>query len=91
MPYTKAMQALQQRYGQPRQLVKGEINTILNAPAVKYGDAGSFEDFALSVALLVCLTAWMEQLKVNSCAALMWIDCLLNSHPHTGTALQSIV
>lgn len=41
MPYTKAMQALQQRYGQPRQLVQGEINTILNAPAVKYGDAGS--------------------------------------------------
>lgn len=24
MPYTKAMQALQQRYGQPRQLVQGE-------------------------------------------------------------------
>ena len=34
-PYTTAMQALMQRYGQPRQLVQGELNAILNAPPVK--------------------------------------------------------
>ncbi len=38
-PYTQAMQALQQRYGQPRQLVQGEIGSILCTPPLKPGDA----------------------------------------------------
>ncbi|KAI3358997.1 hypothetical protein L3Q82_015384, partial [Scortum barcoo] len=37
-PYTMAMQALQDKYGQPRQLVQGELGAILNAPALKFGD-----------------------------------------------------
>ncbi len=48
-PYTAALQALQDKYGQPRQLVQCELGAILNAPAVKFGDAEAFDDFALSI------------------------------------------
>lgn len=44
MPYTRAMQALQHRYGQPLQLVQGEIGNILHTPPLK-PDAQGFEDF----------------------------------------------
>ena len=81
MPYTKAMQALQQRYGQPRQLVKGEINTILNAPAVKYGDAGSFEDFALSVNSLVGLLNSLDGAAKSELLCGSHVDRLLAKLP----------
>ena len=42
-PYTAALQALQQKYGQPCQLVHCELGTILNSPAVKFGDAAAFD------------------------------------------------
>ncbi len=59
-PYTQAMRALQQRYGQPRQLVQGEIGSILCTPPLKPGDAQGFEDFALSVSSLVGLLNTLE-------------------------------
>ncbi len=43
------MPALQQRYGQPRQLVQSELKKIPNAPTVKTGHAQRFEDFAAAV------------------------------------------
>lgn len=52
-PYTSAMQALEQRYGQPRQLIQSELRAILNAPAIRPGDAQGFEDFAAAVNTLV--------------------------------------
>ncbi|KAL1282348.1 hypothetical protein QQF64_001151 [Cirrhinus molitorella] len=52
-PYTRAMQALEQRYGQPRQLIQSELRAILNAPAIRPGDAQGFEDFAAAVNTLV--------------------------------------
>lgn len=48
LPFTRAMAALQQRYGQPQQLVIKEIASILNLP-VRPGDSRSFGDFAISV------------------------------------------
>jgi len=60
MPYTRAMQALQHRYGQPRQLVQGEIANILHTPPLRSGDAQGFEDFALSVNTLVGLLNTLE-------------------------------
>ncbi|KAF0029308.1 hypothetical protein F2P81_018413 [Scophthalmus maximus] len=59
-PYTSAMQALTQRYGQPRQLVQGELKAILTAPAVKAGDYQGFEDFAASVGTLVGMLTTMD-------------------------------
>jgi hypothetical protein len=38
-PYTKALQVLQERYGQPRQVVQGELSSILAMPFVKYKNA----------------------------------------------------
>ncbi|KAK7884792.1 hypothetical protein WMY93_027915 [Mugilogobius chulae] len=37
-PYTSALQALQDKYGQPRQLVQSELGAILNLPQIKAGD-----------------------------------------------------
>lgn len=49
--YTSALQALQERYGQPRQLVQGEIATIMNLPPIRFNDNDAFDNFALSVQL----------------------------------------
>ncbi|XP_034027219.1 arginine-glutamic acid dipeptide repeats protein-like [Thalassophryne amazonica] len=46
-PYTAALQASQDKYGQPRQLVQSELGAILNSPAIKFGDSEAFESFAL--------------------------------------------
>lgn len=81
MPFTKAMQALQQRYGQPRQLVQGEINNILRAPTVKAGDAQGFEDFALSVSSLVGLLNSMEGAAKSELECGSHVDRLLSKLP----------
>ncbi len=48
-PYTAALQALQDKYGQPRQLIQSELGAILSTPPLKLGDANAFDSFALSV------------------------------------------
>lgn len=50
-PYTAALQALQDKYGQPRQLVQSELGAILNSPTT--GDSEAFDSFALSIQSLV--------------------------------------
>lgn len=59
-PYTHAMQALQDKYGQPRQLVQSELGAILNAPAFKMGDVDAFDTFALSIQSLVGMLRTLE-------------------------------
>lgn len=59
-PYTSALQALQDKYGQPRQLVQRELGAILNAPALKMGDTNAFDSFALSVQSLVGMLKTLE-------------------------------
>lgn len=49
LPYTRAMLALQQRYGQSKQLVLREIEAIQNLPSVRPGHSTSFSDFAIWV------------------------------------------
>lgn len=41
-PYTSAMHALEQRYGQPCQLVQGELKAILNSSPIKPSEAQAF-------------------------------------------------
>lgn len=59
-PYTAALQTLQDKYGQPRQLVQSELGAILNSPAIKSGDAEAFDSFALSVQSLVGMLRILE-------------------------------
>ncbi|XP_037101263.1 uncharacterized protein LOC119118836 [Syngnathus acus] len=59
-PYTAAVGALQDKYGQPRQLVQSELGAILNSPAIKSGDADAFDSFALSVQSLVGMLRTLE-------------------------------
>lgn len=54
------MQALMQRYGQPRELGQGELKAILNAPPVKAKDYQGIEDFAASVGTLVGMLSKMQ-------------------------------
>ncbi|XP_060777117.1 uncharacterized protein LOC132886465 [Neoarius graeffei] len=52
-PYSAAMQALEQRYGQPRSLIQSELKALQQAPAVRMGDAQALEDFSTAVSSLV--------------------------------------
>ncbi|XP_033637433.1 uncharacterized protein LOC117298338 [Asterias rubens] len=80
-PYTAALQALKERYGQPRQLIQSEINSILSMPPVKYNDNDAFENFSLSVHSLVGMLKSLEgengyELKCGS-----HVDRLLSKLP----------
>ncbi|GAA6078800.1 uncharacterized protein LOC114462525 [Tachysurus ichikawai] len=81
MPYTRAMQALKQRYGQPRQLVQGEIVSILRTPTIKPGDSQAFEDFALSVSTLVGLLSTLEGPSKTELMCGSHVDRLLTKLP----------
>ncbi|XP_028306550.1 uncharacterized protein LOC114465615 [Gouania willdenowi] len=59
-PYTAALQALQDKYGQPRQLVQSELGAILNSPAIKFSDSEAFDSFALSIQCLVGMLGTLE-------------------------------
>ena len=59
-PYTAALHALQDKYGQQRQLVQSELGTILNSPAIRSGDAEAFDSFVLSIQSLVGMLQTLE-------------------------------
>lgn len=59
-PFTRAMLALQQRYGQPHQLVLKEITAIRNLPSVRPGDSRGFSDFAIRIRALVGMLQSLE-------------------------------
>ncbi|XP_063321729.1 uncharacterized protein LOC134619834 [Pelmatolapia mariae] len=80
-PYTSAMQALTQRYGQPRQLVQGELKAILNAPPVRAGDYQAFEDFATAVGTLVGMLSTMEGPSSSELKCGSHVDTLLTKLP----------
>ena len=48
-PNLTALQALQEKCGQPRLLVQSEIGEIPNSPNIRIGDVEAFDDFSLSV------------------------------------------
>lgn len=52
-PYTPALNALNAKYWQPRQLVQCEIGNILNAPHVRAGVDTAFQEFILSIQSLI--------------------------------------
>ena len=69
------MQALQDKYSQPRQLVQAEQGAILNAPPLKFGDFNAFDAFTLSIQTLVGM---LRTLKGQN-------GCELRSGSHIGS------
>lgn len=59
-PYTAALQVLQEKYGQPRQLVQSELGAIMSAPPLRVGDTSAFVSFALSLQSLVGMLRTLE-------------------------------
>lgn len=54
-PFTCALHALDERYGQPRQLAQKEIRAIMELPNIRQGDGVAFDNFALRIHSLVGL------------------------------------
>lgn len=54
-PFTRALHALDERYGQPRQLAQKEIRAIMELPNIRQGDGVAFNKFALRIHSLVGL------------------------------------
>lgn len=80
-PYTTAMQALHDKYGQPRQLVQSELGAILNSPALKFGDSEAFEAFALSIQSLVGMLKTLEGHNGYELRCGSHVDRLLSKMP----------
>lgn len=55
-PYSTALLALKEKYGQPRLLVQREIGEILNAPIVHINDVEAFHNLSLSIQSML----WLE-------------------------------
>ncbi len=80
-PYTTAMQALQDKYGQPRKLVQSELGAILNTPALKFGDSEAFDAFALSIQSLVGMLRTLEGQNGYELRCGSHVDRLLSKMP----------
>lgn len=80
-PYSCALAALQTRYGQPRQLIQGEIDTLLSTPPIKIGDNAAFQEFTLSVRSLVGLLESVEGEKGSELKCGSHVDKLLSKLP----------
>ncbi|XP_077374267.1 uncharacterized protein LOC144016825 [Festucalex cinctus] len=80
-PYTEALNALQEKYGQPRQLIQSELGAILNSPALKISDANSFDSFALSVQSLVGMLRTLEGYNGIELMCGSHVDRLLSKLP----------
>ncbi len=61
-----ALFALQQKYGQPHQLVLREIKAILALPKVRPGDSRAFSSFALKIRALVGMLQSLGQDQAKS-------------------------
>ncbi|XP_076857121.1 uncharacterized protein LOC143511024 [Brachyhypopomus gauderio] len=82
-PYSSAMHALEQRYGQPRQLVQGELKAILNSPPIRPGDAQALEDFSSAVSTLVGLLSTIDGPSRAELRCGSHVDTLLSKLPAT--------
>lgn len=80
-PYSAALQALQDKYGQPRQLVQSELGTIMSTPPIRMGDANAFDSFALSVQALVGMLRTLEGQNGYELMCGSHVDCLLSKLP----------
>lgn len=75
------MQALQDKYGQPRQLVQSELGAILNAPALKFGGTEAFDAFALSIQSLIGMLRTLKGQNGYELRCGSHVDQLLSKMP----------
>ncbi|XP_073764218.1 uncharacterized protein [Danio rerio] len=80
-PYSAALQALQDKYGQPRQLVQSELGVMMNTPPIRMGDANAFDNFALSVQSLVGMLRTLEGQNGYELMCGSHVDRLLSKLP----------
>ncbi len=59
-PYTQAINALDERYGQPRQLALKELKNVLDLPSIRAGNGYALDNFALHVQAPAGLLSSME-------------------------------
>nr|XP_055076729.1 uncharacterized protein LOC129455971 [Misgurnus anguillicaudatus] len=52
-PYSDTMAALNQKFGQPHQMVLNKIASVMDSPDIRRGDQAAFEKFALQIQALV--------------------------------------
>ena len=82
-PYTSTMYALEQRYGQPCQLIQGELKAILSMPPVRLGDPIGFKEFSSAVNTLVGMLINMEGAAQAELMCGSHVDKLLSKLPAT--------
>lgn len=80
---TAALQALQDKYSQARQLVQCKIGRILNSPAIKIGDAEAFDTFFLSIQSLVGMLRTLEGQSGYELCCGSHVDLMLSKMPPT--------
>lgn len=80
-PYSAAQQALQDKYGQPRQLVQSELGAIMNTPPLKMSDDNAFNSFALLVQSLVGMLRTLEGQNGYKLMCGSHVDRLLSKLP----------
>lgn len=80
-PYTMALAALEQQYGQPHHLALGEIQTILNLPKIPSGNAYSFHKFAVRVRSMVGMLQSLGQEGAAELSCASHVHRLLSKLP----------
>ncbi|KAL3977711.1 MFS transporter (organic anion transporter) [Sarotherodon galilaeus] len=80
-PYTQAIKALDERYGQPRQLALKELRNILELPPIRAGDGRTLDNFALRVQALVGLLSTMGDQGQTELNCGSHVDRLLEKLP----------
>ncbi len=80
--YTQAIRALDECYGQPRQLALKALRAIMEMPAIRIGDGRGLDQFSLRVQALVGLLQSMgsEGLAELTCGS--HVEWLLEKLPH---------
>ncbi|KAK0132488.1 Gag-Pro-Pol polyprotein [Merluccius polli] len=80
-PYTQAIQALDERYGQPRQLALRELRAIMEMPAIRIGDGRGLDQFSLRVQALVGLLQSMGREGLSELTCGSHVERLLEKLP----------
>ena len=80
-PYTQASRALNERYGQPRQLALRELRAIMDLPAIRAGDGRALDQFSLRVQALVGLLKSMGSEGLSELTCGSHVERLLEKLP----------
>lgn len=80
-PYSTALAALEEKYGQPRLLVQSETGTILNSPIIRISDVEALDDFSLSIHALVGMLLSLEGPNDSELRCGSHVDRLLSKLP----------